>query len=220
MRRLIILFFIVVLSGCKPSDTYNQSIELGESLDGVEEIMTTMMEESNHNDDTLVPHELFGALMLYNDNILVIDSIAYNVNTEFDGEIYSFNLTRCIRNSNYYLECTDFENDFLTKTELSEPAHLSDIINTISNIDFIEAIDIIQNQYQMTISNNFTLKFELEYFDNRTLDLYYLETATIYDGNSYFYTGDYTVDGIFMIMSIIDEMDDVKPRYDIYYGLN
>ena len=77
-RFLITIILLIILTGCK-SDSFKNGSSTISNMNQLDEIFTAMMDEGDHNNETQVPYNLVGGVFIYNNGILNLDTLAYNV---------------------------------------------------------------------------------------------------------------------------------------------
>ena len=93
MKRFVILFaFILLLSGCKIKRFEFGSSHLNNMVE-LEEIIQVMMDEGNYDEDLKVPFDQTFIFLSYINGKLLVETVQYNVITNFDGELYHFDNT-------------------------------------------------------------------------------------------------------------------------------
>ncbi len=189
MKRIfLILFVIVILSGCHAQRfTYGSSqIELQSDLDSVLELM---MDKGNYDDNLLVPYNRTSLAINYSRNSVVVEAVQFSVYRKFDGEEYHYDLTACFDDEGS-LECKE-ERGFITGDKIEEEILLTESFEIFSSIDVPSIIAELRSRYNITLTENTLLQAHLVLPSDIEEDNERYENIVFYFDSEYHYDSTY-----------------------------
>lgn len=217
MKKIFVVLFITILvSSCSTDINFTQDSANIDSMDHIERVLRNMMEESGHDEDTEIPYNLAGVVLLYSSGQLVIDSIGYNVPTGSSSKSNKFENTSCSR-TNGYLECrtTKSEEEL---DDLNETITLEEFISNVSNINIDELFEYVSEENEIYSLHKVSIGIFFELFDNELINLESLEDVYIYSDDTYLSEGSFLLDGIYTYLNIYIEIDNETYYFKIHYN--
>lgn len=218
MRRILIVFtFVFLLSGCSTHKYDNGTSQIND-MTQLESIMADMMKEGNQDDSTMVPHDMVGSILRYDSGMLTVLTVYYNINTEFDGEVYRFDTFSCHDYEDELL-CKE-EKDLHGREELNEEIYLSDAVELISNIDIEEIVAELKDTYDIYIVEYIVISVTFEDFNEQSIDLSELENTSVYYDGEFHYDEVYTPESIMLKVRVDFVAESEGEQFYIYFEGN
>lgn len=217
-RVLITLILIFLLSGCK-NDEYDYGLSRISDIEELKLIMNNMMEEGNHDENTIIPHDLTSVVLTYKDGSIVIDGIWYNINTGFDGEFYSFDNFGC-QNVNDVLKCKE-EKLLGDRDELNEQIKLIDAIDLFSSVNISDLVIELKREYEIYSLKQTVVSIDFESFNDEDIFVNdFFENVIVYYGNAFHYNEVYYSDDIMLSVRVYFETDSETKMCIVYFEID
>ncbi len=195
MKRYILLLifvFIFLLSGCKVSRFEYGSSRLS-SMREIEDIIEVMLDEGNYDENLKVPFNRTGIYLSYIDSLLLVESIHFNVYTDFDGELYHFDTTSCF-NENGTLLCKETSDSRSDSETLKDEIKLIYAFELFISVDAIEIITELRREFTIPPSERIIIQYHLKDVESINEDIDRYENRVFYYNNEFHYDNSYTPD--------------------------
>jgi len=187
-RLLIILCFILLLSGCHSGEFhYSQSqINLETQLS---EVISMMMEEGNYDDDLMVPYSRASLYINYSSYKVVVESVQFQVFRKIKGEEYHNDATLCF-DVDGRLSCRE-DRGMFTSDKRIEEVSLKETMDTYAKIDIEAIIFELKSHYNISLNKTILAAIHLVSPQDIEDEQSKLDNVAYYYDNTFHYDTDY-----------------------------
>jgi len=187
-------------------------------MNQLEEIFTTMMDEGNHDELTQVPYNLVGGVFIFDNRILSLDTLAYNVNTGSNKDGFTFDNFMCSQTDSF-LECNEQEM-FGTIEELEDSITLGEVVNVFSNVDIIDIIEGISDNFNIYTSKPIMIDLRFNNIDEVNSSLANSEYKIVFYGEELHYQDSYVANDIMLKITLYIETDNNTEIFEVFYEID
>ncbi len=158
-RFLVMLVFVLILSGCKVNRFENGTSYL-DNMNEIDEIIEVMMDEGNYGDDVEVPFNRASLYLTYNNGLLLIEAIQFSIFEDFKNETYHFNSIGCF-NQDGTLFCNETSDGRSDSDELKDEIKLTYVFDLFTSVDAVGLVNELKREFAISPPERILIGYHL-----------------------------------------------------------
>lgn len=210
---LIMMFF---LSSCISTQRFEFETAQVRNSEDIITILDYMMIQGDHDNTTVILHNLIYGSLNYTKGKIVLNQITYNVFEKTRNQKSVFQNMQCINQQNGKLACTE-KNLIFQLDEQYETITLGEAKQFLSKIDFPKLLPILEKDNDIIEYDSMYVVFIFESFRNKIVTLgKEVSSSTLLINDSLVSAGEVTLDGVIMRLQIVYAKAEDAQVFQIY----
>lgn len=188
-RFLVMLIFVLILSGCRENRFDNGTSYL-DNMSEIDDILEVMMDEGKYGDDAEVPFNRASLYLTYNNGLLLIEAIQFSIFEDFDNETYHFNSIGCF-NEDGSLLCNETSDARSDSYELKDQIKLTYAFDLYKSVDAIEIVNELKREFSISPPERVLIVYHLKDVEGIDEEIERFENRIFYYDNQFHYDDSY-----------------------------